>query len=138
MYQPVLILPVKYTLTLLLFLFLSYFSFAQHEFLNINDHGNYDKGIKVKTLTVYHSETETDSTLTTIHTYDSLGNWLTTKTFSKDGNIFSVDTCIYDDHHYLMRYIYRSVSDKYEVDYTNEVNGKHIHSKTIADSGYSE
>lgn len=129
---------MKYALTVLLLFFLIDCSFAQYEFTEINKETN-DGRKKVKTLSVYYFETATDSILTAVNTYDSIGAWLTTKTFVKDGSIASQDTLIYDKHHYQQRRI-STASGKIrnETININDINGKPVYSKITGDSVFYE
>jgi len=76
---------------------------------------------------VYSFKSKLDSVPTNIHTYDTLGNILSSKTVSANGGYSWVDTFIYDNNHYLVKHIGSSDSKIKTLGiYTTDANGKLI------------
>lgn len=122
---------------ILLFLFLTgKYSFAQNDYGYGNDK-EIIKTTKVKTLTIYYFLSKSDSILTHINIYDSIGGQLSSKMFSKDGTISRSDTFIYDANHYLVKQITSDGNQKrHESTFTNNSYGKILNQTTIGDSIY--
>jgi len=90
---------------------------------------------RVKSLKIFSFESETDSTLTRITNYDTLGNPLSYRTFSKKGIITGIDTFIYDHNNYLIKQINSDGGNRIATSFiTNDELGQEIKSETFIDN----
>ncbi|HMK05449.1 MAG TPA: hypothetical protein VK489_14710, partial [Ferruginibacter sp.] len=111
--------------------------FAQHGDYGYGNSQDIIKQNRVKTLAIYYFRNELDSTLTAINTFDSWGNLLSYKKFSKDGNVITSDTSIYDANHYLVKKIqYEGNKEKHVMTYINNADGKLLSQTVVGDSMY--
>ena len=81
---------------------------------------------------VYFFKNEFDNQLTGIDTYDTLGNYLSSKMVSMNGTVSSTDTFIYDSNHHLIKKIHYDANNlRDEYNFTNNPDGKIIKSETL-------
>jgi len=122
-------------LLVLLFLFSTdNFLFAQYDY-GYGNNKELIKTAKVKTLSVYYFKSESDSILTHVNSYDSLGNSQNTIMYGSDGNIVSSNTFIYNEKHLVIKLIHSNGSKIiYESTFTYNASGKILNQVLSGDS----
>lgn len=122
-------------LLILLFLFSTdNFLFAQYDY-GYGNNKELIKTAKVKTLSVYYFKAESDSILTHVNSYDSLGNSQNTIMYGSDGNIASSNTFIYNEKNLVIKQVHSNAKKIiYESTFTYDTSGKILNQLLRGDS----
>lgn len=129
---------MKYSIILLILFYYVIDSKAQFNYEYINNK-ELIKANKVKSVNVFYFNSEFDSVLTDINTFDTSGYLLCRRSFSDDGHIIISDTSLYDVNHYLIKKInYDDTGIVYINTFVNNPRGKVISQTLSRDSIFTQ
>ena len=121
-------------LIILQFIIGSFFSVEGQNFYGISMFKKDFKAANVKTLKVFLMKNNSDSTLLREDLYDTVGNIILRKIYSKKGNLTTQNTFEYDANDYLVKSTSADGISRLAVtNYTNDAKGNLLANETIMD-----
>ena len=121
-------------LIILQFIIGSFFSVEGQNFYGISMSQKDFKAANVKMLKVFLMKNNSDSTLLREDLYDTVGNILRRKIYSKKGNLTTQNTFEYDANDYLVKSTSADGISRLAVtNYTNDIKGNLLSNETIMD-----